>query len=207
MSARHLCRFSRKLFTSVVVATLLMFVSTSVYSEPPPWAPAHGYRNKHKHKNKHKHQRSGHDYYDDRHADDIGIFKSSCKYEKIGTVVGAATGAVIGAKVTDKEDKTVGVLVGTVAGLIVGRTIGKLIDKRDRHCASQALEFLEDGQYVAWQNPNTNIDYQITPFNSYQQDGLDCRQFVTKTTLSDGRVSEFENDACLDAGGVWRTLY
>lgn len=34
MSARHLCRFSRKLFTSVVVATLLMFVSTSVYSEP-----------------------------------------------------------------------------------------------------------------------------------------------------------------------------
>ena len=197
-------RLSKILLINLIYFVLTAFVSTTVYSKPPPWAPAHGYRNKHNNKQV-KHD--GHHYYDENYADLLGIFDGKCKYEKIGTVVGAATGAVIGAKVTDEDDQLVGVLAGTVVGIVVGKTIGKAIDEQDRHCASQALEYVSDGQNISWRNPNTYTAYQITPVKTYQQDGFDCRQFVTKTASSNGYVSKFENDACLHDDGVWRTLY
>ena len=68
---------THKIFiTSVLLVLGIIFISTSVYSKPPPWAPAHGYRNKNKHY-------SGHDYYDEDYADDIGIFDVRCNYEKL----------------------------------------------------------------------------------------------------------------------------
>lgn len=200
-------RFDRILLASILVSVGIMFISTSVYSEPPPWAPAHGYRDKHKIKHEHKNQlRQGHEYYDQQHGDDIGIFSGRCNYEKVGTIVGAATGAVIGSKVVDKDDQVIGVIAGTVAGLIIGKTIGRAIDEHDRHCAGQALEFAGSGQTVTWHNPNTNIDYKITPVKTYQSDGLDCRFFTTQAKLANGQSSAHESDACLHNDGVWRTV-
>lgn len=194
---------------SVLFFSLTALISTSVYSEPPSWAPAHGYRNKHKNKHKHKshdyYHRKGYDYYDDHVADIIGIFDGVCKYEKIGSIVGAATGAVIGAKVTDKEDRVAGVVIGTIAGVIVGKTIGKVIDEQDRNCAGHALAYLDDGQSVTWRNPNTNAKHQVTSLSSYVQNGFDCKQFVTTTIFANGSKSSYENDACLDDDGVWKS--
>ena len=183
-----------------------MFISTSVYCEPPPWAPAHGYRDKHKNKHKNKHGR-GHGYYDHEYADIIGIFDGKCNYEKIGAVVGGAAGAVIGSKVVDKEDRVVGAIAGTIIGVIIGKTIGRAIDERDRHCTAQGLEHAHRGQSIRWHNPNSNIDYEVTPLNSYQSGGLDCRLFTTKAKSANGKVTAYESDACLHDDGVWRTLY
>ena len=192
-----------KILLSALFFLLICFVSTSVYSEPPPWAPAHGYRNKHK--SHHNHQYRGYDYYHDDVAKDIGIFDGICKYEKIGTIVGGAAGAVIGAKVTDKEDRVAGVVIGTIAGVILGKTIGKVIDERDRNCAGHALAYLDEGESLYWRNPNTNAEHQITTLSSYAQNGYDCKQFVTTTTFSNGHKTSYENDACLDYDGVWRS--
>ena len=189
---------------SAIMFALLCLITTSVYSEPPSWAPAHGYRNKHKNNHKH-HDRRGYDYYHDDVAEDIGIFDGVCKYEKIGSIVGAAAGAVIGSKVVDKEDRVAGVLIGTIAGVIVGKTIGKVIDERDRNCAGHALAYLDDGESVRWRNPNTNAQHQITTLSSYAQDGFECKQFITNTIFSNGQKSSYENDACLDDDGVWRS--
>jgi len=71
-------------------------------------------------------------------------------------------------------------LRGTVIGLIIGKTVGQVIDKHDQHCAGQALKFAGGGQSISWHNPNTIIDYELTPGNSYQIDALDCRVFTTK---------------------------
>ena len=193
-----------KVFLFTLFLSLLTFISTSVYSEPPSWAPAHGYRNKHKSKS-HHHNRKGYDYYHDEVAEDIGIFDCVCKYEKIGTIVGGAAGAVIGAKIADKEDRVAGVLIGTIAGVIVGKTIGKVIDERDRNCAGHALAYLEDGETVSWRNPNTNVEHQVTSLSSYVQNGFYCKQFVTMSTFLNGRKTSYENDACLDDDGVWRS--
>ena len=191
-----------KFFFVVLFTFTVIFISTSVYSKPPSWAPAHGYRDKHKTKH-HK----GHDHYDHLYADVIGIFDGKCNYEKIGTVVGGATGAVIGSKAVDKEDKVVGVIAGTIIGAIIGKVIGRTIDERDRHCTAQALEYAKQGQSVNWYNPNTKIDYVVTPIDSYQSGGRDCRLFSTKATLSSGQTSSYKSDACLHDDGVWRTLY
>lgn len=198
-SKRH-----NKVVVSLITIILALFITTSVYSEPPSWAPAHGYRNKHKNKHQDKH---GHDYYDEDYADDIGIFDGRCNYEKIGTIVGGAAGAVIGSKVVDKDDRVVGAIAGTIIGVIIGKTIGRVIDERDRHCTAQGLEYAKHGQSINWHNPNTNIDYTVTPLSSYQSGGLDCRLFTTKAKSSSGKVTSYESDACLHDDGVWRTLY
>ena len=202
MSIHTSNRIQRIFMISILVGLGITFISTSVYSKPPPWAPAHGYRNKHKHK-----YDRGHDYYDHLHADIIGIFNGRCNYEKVGTIVGTAAGAVIGSKVVDKDDQVVGVIAGTLAGLIIGKVIGRAIDERDRHCAGQALEFAKNGQTVAWHNTNTNINYQITPIKTYRNGDLDCRLFSTNAKLANGKVSSYKSDACLHDDGVWRTLY
>ena len=189
---------NKTLFVTVLFAFTITFISTSVYSKPPPWAPAHGYRNK---------QHGGHHHYNHLYADIIGIFDGKCNYEKIGTVVGGATGAVIGSKAVDKKDKVVGVIAGTVIGAIIGKVIGRAIDERDRQCTAQALEYAEEGQTIEWHNSNTKIDYAVTPINSYQSGGRDCKLFLTKATLSNGQVSSYESDACLHVDGVWRTFY
>ena len=193
-----------KVVVRLITIILALFITTSVYSEPPSWAPAHGYRNKHKNKHQDKH---GHDYYDEDYADDIGIFDGRCNYEKIGTIVGGAAGAVIGSKVVDKDDRVVGAIAGTIIGVIIGKTIGRVIDERDRHCTAQGLEYAKHGQPINWHNPNTNIDYTVTPLSSYQSGGLDCRLFTTKAKSSSGKVTSYESDACLHDDGVWRTLY
>jgi surface antigen len=198
MRTRLLLKFLRS-FASLLLV-LFVFISLPVYSEPPPWAPAHGYR--HKHQNQHYHK--GYEYFDRRVADIIGIFDGVCKYEKIGTIVGGAAGAVIGAEVTSKDDKVAGVIIGTIAGVLVGKTIGKVIDERDRECAGHALAFVENGEAVEWVNPNTLAKYKVTPISSYQQDGYDCRRFVTNTVLSNGRRTTYENNACLYEDGIWR---
>jgi len=200
---RHVMSTS-KVFLSGLFFVLTCFISTSVYSEPPPWAPAHGYRNKHKSKSKHHHHR-GHDYYHDDVAEDIGIFDGVCKYEKIATIIGGAAGAVIGSKAVDKEDRVAGILIGTIAGVIVGRTIGKVIDERDKNCAGHALAYLDDGESLRWENPNTHARHKITTLSSYVQNGYECKQFITKTIFSNGHKTSYENDACLDDDGVWRS--
>ena len=196
---------SHKIFIANVLLVLgITFICTSVYSKPPPWAPAHGYRNKYKNKHEYRH---GHDYYDHDYADIIGIFDGKCNYEKIGTIVGGATGAVIGSKVVDKDDRVVGAIAGTIIGVIIGKTVGRAIDERDRHCTAQGLEYARHGQSISWHNPKTNIDYKVTPVSSYQSGGLDCRLFTTNAKLSNGKTTSYESDACLHEDGVWRTLY
>ncbi len=189
-------RIHKIFIRSVLLGLGIILISTSVYSKPPPWAPAHGYRDKH-----------GHKYYDHHYADVIGIFDGKCKYEKIGTVVGGATGAVIGSKVVDKDDRVIGVIAGTIIGAIIGKTVGRVLDERDRHCTAQGLEYARSGQSIHWHNPNSNIDYEVTPFRFYQSNGLDCRMFSTKARLADGKTTEYESDACLHDDGIWRTVY
>ena len=65
----------------------------------------------------------------------------------------------------------------------------------------------KNGQSIHWHNPNSNIDYEVTPVSSYQSNGLDCRLFTTKATLANGKVSSYESDACSHNDGVWRKFY
>ncbi len=181
-------------YLSITMLTLL-FAST-VWSKPPPWAPAHGYRDKQKNYN-----------YQDGYARELEIFNGRCIYEKAGTIIGSIAGGVVGANVGDGDDRNIAILAGTIIGGIIGKKVGARLDEKDRFCAGQALEHASNGQAVAWKNPKSNLAYVVTPINSYYQGDYFCRQFFVETTSIDGVTRKKRNDACRDKNEVWYSLY
>ena len=147
-------------FPMLIVAALL---TSTVWSKPPPWAPAHGYRNKAKH----------HEYHHG-HAKDLEIYEGRCIYEKVGTVLGGVVGGVLGSKVGDGDGRKIAVVAGTILGAIIGKKVGAHFDEKDRYCTGQALEHANNGQSVTWHNPESNVAYVVTPISSYQQDDSLC---------------------------------
>lgn len=178
---------------------------------PPPWAPAHGYR-----RNQGDGTLAVSDRYDPefearvqadnaRVSADIGISSGTCNRDTIGTVLGAVAGGVIGNRVSSEENRTVGTVAGVVVGGIVGHTIGRSMDKRDVQCTGQALERAADNRTVAWRNPDNGREYQVTPTQTYSENGLYCREYVTRAVAGSQREESREN-ACRHPDGSWRMV-
>ena len=104
-------------------------VSTA-YADPPPWAPAHGYRAKGKH-NKHGKHRST--YRQAYRAPDVGIPSGSCNREVIGAIIGGAAGGYAGSRVGSGDGKLAATVAGTLLGLLVGGSIGRSMDEVDQN--------------------------------------------------------------------------
>ncbi len=119
----------RTLFSAVVVATLAASIA-SVSADPPPWAPAHGWRDQHH-------------YEHDRHYDPrryppppIGlrtrIYRGRdgryyCRRSDgtTGLVVGAALGGLVGNRLARGQSAVLGTLLGAGAGAILGQAIDR----------------------------------------------------------------------------------
>ncbi len=115
------------------VAAGLMLPSASAYADPPPWAPAHGAREKHRY----SYDRRG--YYvepvrlrrDDRiWRDRDGRYRCKRDNGTTGFVIGAAVGGLAGHEIAGEGDK----VMGTVLGAIGGGLIGRAIDRGDLKC-------------------------------------------------------------------------
>ena len=105
--------------------------AVSVAADPPPHAPAHGWRNK---QNKHYVGRSGVEW-----VNDYEISSGRCNRDAIGAVVGGVVGGVIAHRVGE-ENPTVATIIGVAAGALIGHRIGRELDERDRDCFGHALE-------------------------------------------------------------------
>ena len=188
--------FTKKSILLTTMVAIFPLLTSTVWSKPPPWAPAHGYRNKHENYE-----------YNVGYAKDLEIFEGRCNYEKAGTILGAVIGGVLGSKVGDGDGKKIMTVAGTILGAVIGKRVGARLDEQDRYCTGQALEHAKNGQAVAWHNPETKIAYVVTPVSSYRQGDTLCRQFTVETTASNGSSSKRNNDACRDDNNVWNTLY
>lgn len=74
-----------------IIAALLLPASPVAYTDPPPWAPAHGWRKKHD---------PYYQGYSGTHWEqDYGIINGKCNREAIGTALGGAVGGAIGSSV------------------------------------------------------------------------------------------------------------
>lgn len=122
---------------------------------------------------------------------------------QMGAAMGGATGAAIGSQFGPSETRWLGGLIGLGAGTLIGYMIGNEMDKYDSQQISRALETTPSGQPVAWQNPDTNVQYQMTPQPAIQNsDGL-CRDFVLTGTDLAGRQEKLHAMACRNAYGDW----
>ena len=188
----------------ILLATMTLLVSAAVvapaaFADPPPHAPAHGWRKKHD------------PYYvgytGRQWSDDYGIRSGRCDRDRshVATAVGAVAGGVIGSKVASDENKLIAVLAGAAIGAVIGNEIDKELDDDDRRCFGHSLELLEDGRRVQWDGARSGMLYTLTPTRRFERDGRVCRQF-TLTRDYTGKQIKKQASACRYGEGEWRVV-
>lgn len=186
-----------KLIILTFSAALILPVAPSAYADPPPWAPAHGWRKKHD------------PYYvgysGKKWNKDYGIISGECNWQAIGTVLGGVVGGAVGASVGKDGNKTVAIIIGSVLGAVIGNQVGKSIDDNDRGCIGHSLELAHDRQTVRWVNPDNGINYRVTPLSSFTKNGRKCRDYMLYMSGNDIDDSRQER-ACLMSDGVWKPI-
>jgi len=193
------------------------FSAPPVLADPPPWAPAYGYRDHdddwgHEYKKKKHHKKHGktHKKYEAYDDFDRGfpsaIRLGRCDRERIGTVIGAATGGLLGANIGKGDGRLVAVGAGTLLGAIVGGALDRGMDQVDAHCVVQSLEYASDGERVVWRNPDDGARYEVTPVETRDMGGgAYCRTYETTVTI-DGRTEIVRGRACREPDGRWRIV-
>lgn len=176
-----------------VLLVLLIALPCIALAAPPPWAPAHGWRQKH------DPEYAG---YSGRQWDrDYGVGDGRCDRAAIGAVLGGVTGGAIGAEVGKGDQRAVATVVGAVIGAAIGAEIGRRMDRADRSCVGHSLELAGPGQTIKWTNHNTGVAYQLTPKGEDASAG-GCRRFRLVATGSFG-LSEGRAVACPAPDGTW----
>lgn len=164
---------------------------------PPPWAPAHGYRNNYR-----KKQRG--QYYG--YTAPYGIQYDTCYREDVGQLLGGVAGAAAGYQFGKGAGKTAAVIGGTIIGMMVGGHIGRSMDEVDQNCIGQVLEHAPPNETITWESPNSGGQYQVTPTEPYNdRQGRYCREYQTTATIG-GRVEQVYGTACRQPDGSWQVV-
>ena len=96
---------------AVTAATALaVMLPVNVYGDPPPWAPAHGWRKKN------DPYYTG--YSGKRWRKDYGVVEGSCNREAVGAAVGGIAGGAVGSQFGKGSGRQVAIVVGAIVGAI-----------------------------------------------------------------------------------------
>ncbi len=197
----HGKRKFRPLKAMFVGALALGFVGVDVApvkADPPPWAPAHGYRNKHKGKGKNK------NYAVAPAPVPFDIDMGRCNRELLGGVLGAAAGGAAGSQIGKGDGKLVAIAGGTIIGYLLGGAIGRSMDEVDQNCIGQIMEHAEDGQDIIWNNPRNGAVYEVRPQETWQQkNGEYCREYTAEADIN-GKKQQTYGIACRQEDGSWK---
>jgi surface antigen len=180
---------------ALAVVSLFAIWSVASLADPPPHAPAHGWRKKH-----------DPDYvgYSGRHWEqDFEISSGRCNREAVATVLGGVVGGVVGSRVASSDNRAVATLVGAIAGAVIGHRIGHELDEADRGCFGHALEIAGSGQRVVWTNDTTRVRYELSPGADRSRNGATCRAYTLVTVVGRERASE-SGVACQSQPGLWQ---
>jgi surface antigen len=169
-------------------------VAVSALAEPPPWAPAHGWR-----RNKDPKYVG---YTGDRWARDYGVIEGYCNRDVIGSVLKPAVGPATDSDPARAVAIVADTVLDTVLDTVVARDIGRQMDERDRACAGHALELANDGHGVGWANERTGVIYVITPGDGGEDNG-GCRPFQLSATRGAKSVTT-QGRACRGGDGAWQ---
>ncbi|MEN8260101.1 MAG: RT0821/Lpp0805 family surface protein [Pseudomonadota bacterium] len=194
-------RFSKIARIGILAGTVFFLADAvaPVIADPPPWAPAHGYRSQQKDKRKYYDD----DRYDDRY--DFGIPEGQCYRETVGRYLGRTLGRNAGARLGSPEGQAAAVIAGTLLGQIFDRKMGFAMDDVDSYCTGLALEQGQDNQIIRWMNPDLYTDYHVAPLNRYRLNGRTCRDFTT--AITDRKKSRTKKrTACRRADGSWEII-
>ncbi len=122
--------------------------------------------------------------------------------QDIGTIVGAGSGAFIGSQIGGGTGQLAAVAIGALLGGYIGGSIGQDMDELDKYKTQQVLESSPTGSTVAWNNPDTDVDYSVTPTRTYESDSGPCRDYTTEAVI-EGRAEIVHGTACRSDDGSW----
>jgi len=177
-------------FVALVALALLPIAAPA---DPPPWAPAHGWRK--------KHDPDYVGYTGKRWERDYGVVEGHCDTDKVGAVVGGVVGGAVGSRVGEGDNRPVAILVGGVIGAVVGAKVGRAIDEADRACMGHALELAGEKTTVRWDSRN-GVHYELTPTRNLGDQKSPCREFVTRVATSKSKDA-MKGIACRRGNGDW----
>src|SRR5690349_14709701 len=105
-------------------------------ADPPPWAPAHGWRAKHQGGDD---ERGHHEH---RHGEAVyempyGLAEHTCYRDLLGAALGGAAGGLLGSQVGHGSGRTAATVGGVLIGILVGGSIGRAMDQVDQACVGQ----------------------------------------------------------------------
>ncbi len=189
-----------KKISSIAAAALALAIlpAAPAFADPPPWAPAHGWRKKND---------PNYVGYTGRKWDrDYGVIDGRCNTKAVGAVVGGvvggAAGGAIGSQLGKGDTRVIAIVAGTAIGAILGAKIGQDIDNADRGCMGHALELGGERRTVSWTNAATGVAYRLTPTANLKRGGQACREFVTEARAGK-KKEKFKRVACRRGDGVW----
>src|SRR6266513_551023 len=156
-------------------------------ADPPPWAPAHGWRK--------KNDPNYVGYTGKKWDNDYGVIEGKCNTAAVGAVLGGVVGGAVGSRASDKE-RPVAIVVGTIAGAVIGAKIGQTIDNNDRGCMGHALELASEKKTVVWTTEQTGITYRLTPTRNFGDKSQPCREFSTVVSPKNVKPATINGTAC-----------
>lgn len=217
-----------RVLSGVLVAAAALLITaaplTAAYADPPPWAPAHGYRDKGKHHDKDKHHKKGKDHdvhvyhhYDEpvRYGQPVIVPQGtsvSCdrsllsgNMTLLSQILGGAGGAVAGAQFGQGTGKLAATAGGALLGVLLGTEVGSSLDAVDAACTQETLELADTGQPVMWRNPDADAQYTVTPTRTYASADTYCREYTTRAQVG-SRSQDGQGTACRQPDGTWRVV-
>lgn len=123
----------------------------------------------------------------------------SVSNEQSHSIAGSVLGGIVGRQFGSGDGREIMTIVGAVVGGLIGGDMGRGLDQHDQRRVSQTLETAPNHRKVAWNNPNTNTQYAITPVNGA---GQQCRDYVMDAWI-DGRMQQVKGRACKNNQGQW----
>ncbi|MDF1750728.1 MAG: glycine zipper 2TM domain-containing protein [Alphaproteobacteria bacterium] len=170
---------------------------TIAFADPPPWAPAHGWRAK-----------QGDNHSKQRRDNDDTAYSGSifgCNGDVLGSVVGGLAGAALGSQFGKGDGKTIAIISGAIVGVLAGGSIGRSVDVTNNNCISKTFETVPDSQPVVWQGQQDQT-YSITPTNTFEvAPGAYCREYTSTATVSNQQQKVF-GTACRQPDGTWKII-
>lgn len=124
--------------------------------------------------------------------------------QSIGAVIGGALGGIAGSQVGGGKGRVAATIGGTLIGALIGGSIGNTMDVSDQQQAVRALENTPTGQKVAWKNPDTQAEYQVTPIKTYDTNTGPCREYETVAIIN-GQREVLYGTACRQPDGSWKS--
>ncbi len=132
-------------------------------------------------------------------------FLAGCNKQTIGSTTGAIVGGYVGSTIGGGSGRLVATAAGTLAGAMLGSSVGASMDELDQMKANRTFEHARTGSTSRWQNPDSGVQYAVTPTHTYETAAGPCREYRTNATI-DGRVETVYGTACRQNDGRWQTV-